>query len=131
MTYSANRFDPLALLLGAALLSFAPQAGAQQKASPAGASAAQTEPDSAGAAGRVAAVVDQGFPLYDADGSGELDKAEFSKWVLELKAQEMKATGATMPPEELTAWAAASFTMADTDGNGRIGKAELVRYLGG
>lgn len=137
MTFSRNGIERAVLLLGVALLFAVPQAGAQEKVAPAaaepGAATSETAGDAASANGaeRVAAVVEQGFPLYDADGSGDLDKGEFSKWVLELKAEEMKATGATMPPEEQAAWAAASFTMADTDGDARVGKAELVHYLGG
>lgn len=82
-------------------------------------------------ASRVAAIVDGEFPVYDADRSGELDKSEFSKWIVALKQQEMQATGKTMAPDELTAWVSAAFAMADADSGGGVSKAELTRYLGG
>ncbi|MGE4411510.1 MAG: EF-hand domain-containing protein [Sphingobium sp.] len=82
-------------------------------------------------ASRVAAILDGEFPVYDADSSGELDRNEFSKWIMALKQQEMQATGKIMAPDELTAWVSAAFIMADADSGGGVSKAELVRYLGG
>lgn len=102
---------------------------AAQESLPTDPAAGASQP--ANAASQVAAVVEQGFPTYDADGSGSLNKAEFSKWVLDLKAQELKATGKTMPQGELKAWAAASFAMADADADAAVTRAELTRYLGG
>lgn len=79
----------------------------------------------------VAAIVDSEFPAYDADKSGQLEKAEFSKWILALKDQELKSTGKTLPPEEVTAWADGAFMTADADKSTSITKAELVTYLSG
>ena len=75
--------------------------------------------------------VDSEFPAYDADKSGQLEKAEFSKWVVALKDQEMKSTGKTLQPAEVTAWADGAFVTADADKNGTITKEELVSYLSG
>lgn len=80
---------------------------------------------------QVAAVVEQEFPTYDADKSGQLDKTEFSKWVLDLKSKELQATGKTATSTELTAWASAAFTTADADKNKSVNKTELTKYLGG
>lgn len=75
--------------------------------------------------------MDSEFPAYDADKSGQLEKAEFSKWVVALKDQEMKSTGKTLQPAEVTAWADGAFVTADADKNGTITKEELVSYLSG
>ncbi|AUW58658.1 calcium-binding protein [Sphingobium sp. SCG-1] len=79
----------------------------------------------------VAAIVDSEFPAYDADKSGQLEKAEFSKWLVALKDQELKSTGKTLPPAEVTAWADGAFVTADADKSTTITKAELVSYLSG
>ena len=102
-----------------------PDPGARTPAQSGGAAA------SSGAASQVAAVVEAEFPVYDADSSGELDQGEFSKWITALKQQQMQATGKTMAPDELTAWASAAFRTADADRSTAVSKAELTRYLGG
>jgi hypothetical protein len=79
----------------------------------------------------VAAIVDSEFPAYDADKSGQLEKVEFSKWIVALKDQELKSTGKTLPPAEVTAWADGAFVTADADKSTTITKAELVTYLSG
>lgn len=104
----------------------APPGGAAQQAQP-----AQPGPAQPDQASQVAAIIESEYPVYDADKSGELDQAEFSKWILALKQQEMQATGKTMAPDELTAWAAAAFQSADADKNGTVSRAELTTYLGG
>ena len=103
-----------------------------QAASPAGAdtsatAAAQTSPS----ATQVSTVVDAEFPVYDADKSGQLEEAEFAKWMLALKNQEMQATGKSVPQEQLAAWASAAFASADADKSSSVSKAELTSYLGG
>lgn len=100
-------------------------AGASQ---PAGAT---TAAQPANNATQVAAVVDSEFPVYDADKSGQLDKAEFSKWIIALKREEIKTTGQALPEAQLTAWASSAFTAADADKNSNVTKAELTSYLGG
>ncbi|OYW86200.1 MAG: hypothetical protein B7Z20_07770 [Sphingobium sp. 32-64-5] len=82
-------------------------------------------------ASQVATIIESEYPVYDADKSGELDKAEFSKWILALKQKEIQATGKAMAPDELTAWAAAAFQSADADRNTTVSRAELTTYLGG
>jgi Ca2+-binding EF-hand superfamily protein len=79
----------------------------------------------------VSALVDKEFPAYDADKSGQLDKNEFSTWILALKADELKATGKTMAQTEMASWASAAFTSADTDKSTTVTKAELGKFLGG
>lgn len=134
------------LFLSSAMLAFAAPAIAQdaapaspQAAEPAPVSpqAAQPVPASpqpaqpANPADAVASIVDGEFPSYDANGDGQLDQAEFGRWMTALKDQEMKATGKTLPPAEVTAWASGAFTTADTDKSASVSKVELVTYLSG
>ncbi|WP_336973174.1 EF-hand domain-containing protein [Sphingobium aromaticiconvertens] len=109
----------------AAAQSATPAAPADQ-AAPADAQAAPANP-----ANSVAAIVDSEFPAYDANKDGQLDQAEFGKWMVALKDQEMKATGKTLPPAEVTAWANGAFTSADADKSTAVSKTELVTYLSG
>ncbi|MGE4429865.1 MAG: EF-hand domain-containing protein [Sphingobium sp.] len=120
--------DPAATPGGAAQ-----QTQPAQPAQPAqpGQPAQSAQPAQPAQANQVAAIIESEYPVYDADKSGELDQAEFSKWILALKQQEMQATGKAMAPEELTAWAAAAFQNADADKNGTVSRAELTTYLGG
>lgn len=92
--------------------------------------AAQAEPQAAQPSD-VAAIVESEFPAYDLDKSGQLELAEFSKWMVALKEQELKATGNTLPAAEVTAWASGAFTAADADQSAAVSKAELVTYLTG
>ncbi|WP_066521785.1 EF-hand domain-containing protein [Sphingobium cloacae] len=97
-----------------------PGAGAQPEAA---------QPSSQAAT--VASIVESEFPAYDTNKDQQLDKAEFSKWMVALKDQEMKATGKTLPPAEVTAWAEGAFATADVDKSGTVSKSELVSFLGG
>jgi len=114
----------------------APQQGttpaAPQAATPAQpGAAAQPEAAPSGQANTVASIVESEFPAYDTNKDGQLDKAEFSKWMVALKDQEMKATGKTLAPAEVTAWADGAFTTADTDKSASVSKPELVAFLSG
>ena len=126
-----------ALLLSSALLVAAPTL-AQEAAAPAGApqqqatqaaQAAQAAQPKSAPAESVASIVDSEFPAYDANNDGQLDKAEFSRWMVALKDQEMKSSGKTLTPAEVTAWADGAFTTADTDKNISVSKPELISYL--
>ncbi|NWK97979.1 calcium-binding protein [Sphingobium lactosutens] len=109
----------------------APAAPAQpQTAQPQTATPAQPSAP-ANPANTVASIVDSEFPAYDANGDGQLDKAEFSRWMLALKDQEMKATGKTLPADQVTAWADGAFSSADSDKSTSISKPELISYLSG
>lgn len=135
-----------ALLLSTALAASAPaiaQQDMQQDMAPAPVPAQPAQPtqptqptapaDSgpADSTSAVAAIVDAEFPAYDGNGDGQLDQAEFTRWMVVLKDQEMKATGQALPPGQVTAWASGAFTTADTDKSKSVSKAELIRYLGG
>lgn len=120
----------------------APQQGTMQPAQPAAPTdgSATTTPATpaqpqaatpANPASSVATIVDSEFPAYDANSDGQLDKAEFSRWMVALKDQEMKATGKTLPAEQVTAWADGAFTTADSDKSVSVSKPELVSYLSG
>ena len=101
----------------------------QAPVQPAQSQPVQAQP--ANQASQVATIVESEYPVYDADKSGELDKTEFSKWLLALKQQEMQATGKSLPEAELTAWVSAAFQTADADKSGTVSKGELTTYLGG
>ncbi|KEQ54036.1 EF-hand domain-containing protein [Sphingobium chlorophenolicum] len=114
-----------ACLLTTALL-FAAPALAQGGAAPQGNAVQPAAPGDA-----VASIVDTEFPAYDQNHDGQLDKAEFSRWMVALKDQEMKATGSSLAPAEVTAWADGAFVTADTDKNATVSKPELIAYLSG
>ena len=80
-------------------------------------------------AASVASIVDSEFPAYDANSDGQLDQSEFSRWMVTLKSQEMKATGQQLPADQVTAWANGAFTSADADKSMMVSKAELITYL--
>lgn len=82
-------------------------------------------------AASVASIVDAEFPAYDANKDGQLDQSEFTRWMVALKSQEMKATGSTLPAEQVSAWATGAFTTADKDKSISVSKIELVSYLSG
>lgn len=105
------------------------QAAAPQQAAPAAPEGKQAQPATSGDA--VASIVDTEFPAYDQNHDGQLDKAEFSRWMVALKDQELKATGKSLPPVEVTAWADGAFITADTDKSATISKPELIAYLSG
>ncbi|WP_327753461.1 EF-hand domain-containing protein [Sphingobium sp. SJ10-10] len=106
------------------------QAGAvpQQEATPAQ-QGNQAQPATSGDA--VASIVDTEFPAYDQNHDGQLDKSEFSRWMVALKDQELKATGKSLAPAEVTAWADGAFVTADADKSTSISKPELIAYLSG
>ena len=106
-----------------------PDAATPQAATPDAATPQAATPANPGNA--VATIVDTEFPAYDADSDGELSQAEFSRWMVALKAQETKGTGQTLPEAEVTAWANGAFVTADTDKNATFSKPELVTYLSG
>ncbi|HJT39494.1 MAG TPA: EF-hand domain-containing protein [Sphingobium sp.] len=116
-----------AMMVSTALLIAMP-ALAQETASPA--SAGQTARPS-GTANTVASIVDSEFPAYDGNNDGQLDKAEFARWMVALKDQEMKTSGKTLAPAEVTAWADGAFTTADADKSVSVSKPELISYLSG
>ena len=105
------------------------QAAAPQQPAPAAPEGQQAQPATSGDA--VASIVDTEFPAYDQNHDGQLDKAEFSRWMVALKDQELKATGKSLAPAEVTAWADGAFVTADTDKSATISKPELIAYLSG
>lgn len=119
------------LLISTALLTALP-ATAQEAANPATSSAqvgatspAQSPTDT------VASIVDSEFPAYDANNDGQLDKAEFSRWMLALKDQEMKSSGQKLAATDITSWADGAFMTADKDKSAAVSKPELISYLSG
>ncbi|ODU19746.1 MAG: hypothetical protein ABS87_13305 [Sphingomonas sp. SCN 67-18] len=98
-----------------------------EQAAPVDAAAQTAQP---AAKADVAAVVAAEFPTYDADKSGDLDQAEFSKWLIALKTQ-AEAGKATQSADELDKWAGAAFAQADADKSSKVSQAELTSFLQG
>ena len=105
------------------------QPSAAMPAQPSTATPAQSTPAQSTPAASVALIVDSEFPAYDANGDGQLDQSEFSRWMLALKSQEMKATGQQLPADQVMAWANGAFTTADADKSLMVSKPELITYL--
>ncbi|EZP70840.1 putative uncharacterized protein precursor [Sphingomonas paucimobilis] len=120
------------LTLSMAMLISLP-AAAQQASSPQTEATAPSAPSAtpASPADSIASIVDTEFPAYDANSDNQLDKSEFSRWMVALKGQEMKTTGKTLAPAEITAWADGAFATADADKSTTVSKAELISYLSG
>jgi Ca2+-binding EF-hand superfamily protein len=116
-----------------------PSAGApatEQSAQPgaaidpgAGAPTAQAAPSANHA--QVVAVVDAGFPKYDADKDGKLSEAEFKQWIADLKAQEMASSGKPADPATVSQYANAAFAAADRNKTGSVTKQDMITFLGG
>jgi hypothetical protein len=118
------------LLLSTAVLSAVP-AMAQDAATPGSTAQAGAATPAQSPANSVASIVDSEFPAYDANNDSQLDKAEFSRWMVALKDQEMKSSGQKLAATDITAWADGAFKTADTDKSAAISKPELISYLSG
>lgn len=110
---------------------------AQQPAAGAPAQSAPAQSADAGAAAssnssaQISAVIEAGFPKYDADGSGDLSQAEFKQWVSDLKTQEMAASGQALDSTQADQYASRALRVADADGNKAVTRDELTSFLGG
>ena len=95
---------------------------------PATSAAAQPAPSGTAATpAQVAQIVDQEFPTYDADTSGELNEAEFGTWMKKLRA----ATDPSTDPESegVKSWIGQAYAAADADKSGGVSKTELTGFL--
>jgi hypothetical protein len=70
----------------------------------------------------IAQIVANDFPTYDVDKSGELNKAEFSTWIMAAKKQ----SGAEAPNKN---WLSKAFAKADNDKNNMVSANELTTFL--
>lgn len=135
------------LLIGAAAMSFPAVAQAAPPASdptapppaaePAPAPDASTQPapasgqpapsGTAATPTQVAQIVDQEFPTYDADSTGDLNEAEFGAWMKKLRA----ATDPSVDPEsaDVKTWIGQAFAAADGDKSKSVSKTELTGFL--
>lgn len=91
---------------------------------------AQGQPAPSGAAAtptQVAQIVDQEFPTYDADSTGELNETEFAAWMKKLRA----ATDPAVDPEsaDVKTWIGQAFAAADADKSKGVSKTELTGFL--
>src|SRR3546814_9912283 len=98
-------------------------------APPPGDTATPPADDSASSSGaatpeQVAQIVNQEFPTYDADTSGDLSETEFATWMTKLRT----ATDPTVDPqsEQVKTWIGQAFAAADADKSGaEIGRAHV------
>src|SRR3546814_9614446 len=76
---------------------------------------------------QVAQIVNQEFPTYDADTSGDLNQTEFATWMTRLRT----ATDPTVDPqsEQVKSWIGQAFAAADADKSGAVSKEELTGFL--
>lgn len=77
----------------------------------------------------VAKLVDAEFPTYDADSNGDLNQAEFGKWVLALHSASGDPKAAAMDEKAKAKWAKDAFASADADKNKKVSKAEINTFL--
>jgi len=71
--------------------------------------------------------VDSDFGRYDVNGSGGLDRQEFTLWLAD-RTRKDPAGQRGAPAEQLSDRAADAFTQADSDGDGSVTKDELLRF---
>ncbi len=98
-----------------------------EPAPPAG-EVAQTPPaDAAATPAQISQIVEQEFPTYDGDATGELNEAEFSAWMKTLRT----ATEPGIDPEseQVKTWVGQAFAAADADKSGSVTKDELTGFL--
>jgi Ca2+-binding EF-hand superfamily protein len=119
------------ILVSMIALTIAAPAAAAQKQGSTQESAPESPSNATPGTANVTSIVDAEFPSYDANQSGQLERPEFTKWMIALKTQEIKAGSKALPASELTAWANGAFTSADTDGSAAVSKSELIKYLSG
>ncbi len=74
-------------------------------------------------------LVDAEFPTYDANSNGDLDQAEFSKWVLALHNASGDPKAAAMDDAAKGKWAKDAFASADADKSKKISKLEMNTFL--
>ena len=75
----------------------------------------------------VAGVVQQGFPTYDANANGTLNRAEFDRWMLALRHAADPGTSDTGPATRT--YLTGAFRTADANRNGTITREELTTFL--
>lgn len=111
----------------------APVDAAPAQPAPAEPAPAATPADAAPAAqpreAQVAQLVDTEFPAYDANKNGDLDKPEFTKWVLALHSASADASAKAMDDTAKAKWATDAFAAADADQSKKISKAEMSEFL--
>lgn len=78
-------------------------------------------------ASQIAQVVNTEFPTYDKNADSNLDKTEFSAWMVALKSASDPSTKATDPATKT--WVNGAFASADTDKSKNVSKDELTKYL--
>lgn len=96
---------------------------------------AQAQPDAAApqqgqavtGAAQIAQVISTEFPTYDGNKDGNLEKAEFGKWMVALKTASDPSTKANDPAT--VQWVSGAFAQADTDKSNNVSQAELTKFL--
>ncbi len=88
---------------------------------------ATTEDPGTNDPGAVDQFVEQQFPSYDGDSSGELNKDEFAAWLAPLHHAEIPDADEAAVAD----WTGKAFAQADTDKNAGVSKDELKVLLAG
>ena len=71
--------------------------------------------------------MDSQWATYDKDGNGSLSKAEFSEWMVALKAQ--TDPSAKAESADTKKWVGTAFAQADTDKSKSLSKSEVTGFL--
>lgn len=71
--------------------------------------------------------VEQQFPSFDGDSSGDLSAEEFAAWIAPMHQAEVP----TEDPEAVKTWTSQAFVQADTDQSASVSKEELKTLLAG
>ncbi|MEI9928589.1 MAG: hypothetical protein WDN44_13940 [Sphingomonas sp.] len=105
---------------------------AQTAATPAQPAPVQTatapaQPAPATTPDQVALAVGAGWPTYDKDGNGTLDKAEFGAWLIALRTASEPSFDAQTPAA--TTWVGQAFGIADADKSKTVTNAEMTTFL--
>ncbi|MGB5077213.1 MAG: EF-hand domain-containing protein [Sphingorhabdus sp.] len=82
-------------------------------------------------AATVTRIVESEFPEYDANKSGVLEQAEFTKWMLALAIASTPNKTAEMDEAGKNKWAKGAFVLADSDQSTSVSKTEMNKFLQG
>ncbi|WNO54649.1 hypothetical protein [Stakelama saccharophila] len=90
---------------------------------------ADTQSQGGTTADQVGAMIDSQFGTYDADGSGDLNAAEFNNWMASLRST--SEPGFDPSAASSQQWMTQAYAQADADHDGGVSKTELTTFLAG
>jgi PPE-repeat protein len=86
-----------------------------------------TETPQTASADQIAQIVEAEFPTYDKSGTGEVNKVEFTEWMVALRSA--SEPGVDAQSAEVQGWVEQAFAQADTDSSDGVSKEELTAFL--